>query len=83
MHNRKIYRLQNVTVEVVHPIENSDFCMHCTRLRVTSDGKLKPCLMKNDNTINIIDPLRSGATDIELERLFLRANQIRIPYNKK
>ncbi len=83
MHNRKIYRLQNVTVEVVHPIENSEFCMHCTRLRVTSDGKLKPCLMKNDNIINIIAPLRKGATDKELERLFLRANQIRIPYNKK
>lgn len=81
MHNRKIYRLQNVTVEVVHPIENSEFCMHCTRLRVTSDGKLKPCLMKNDNNINIIDPLRNGATDLELERLFLRANQIRVPYN--
>jgi len=83
MHNRRIYRLQDVTVEVVHPIENREFCMHCTRLRVTSSGKLKPCLMKNDNTINIIEPLRKGASDTELERLFLRANQIRVPYNKE
>lgn len=82
MHNRRIYRLKNVTVEVVHPIENSEFCMHCTRLRVTSSGKLKPCLMKNDNIINLIDPLRNGASEKELERLFLKANQIREPFNK-
>ena len=81
MHNRKIYRLDNVTVEVVHPIENREFCLHCTRLRVTSDGKLKPCLMKNDNTINIIDSIRNGASDRELENLFLKANKIRVPYN--
>jgi cyclic pyranopterin phosphate synthase len=83
MHNRRIYRLQNVTVEVVHPIENREFCMHCTRLRVTSSGKLKPCLMKNDNIINIIEPLRNGFSDKELEKIFLKANQFRIPYNKE
>ncbi|MCW3997128.1 MAG: GTP 3',8-cyclase MoaA [Candidatus Bathyarchaeota archaeon] len=81
MHNRRIYRLENVTVEIVHPIENREFCMHCTRLRVTSDGTLKPCLMKNDNTINIIEPLRMGASDRELESMFVRANEIRTPYN--
>ncbi|NHJ86695.1 GTP 3',8-cyclase MoaA [Candidatus Bathyarchaeota archaeon] len=83
MHNRRIYHLQNVTVEVVHPIENREFCLHCTRLRVTSSGKLKPCLMKNNNTINIIDPLRNGASDKELESLFLSANENRVPFNKK
>jgi cyclic pyranopterin phosphate synthase len=82
MHNRRIYRLEKATVEVVHPIENREFCMHCTRLRVTSDGNLKPCLMKNDNTISVIEPLRMGATDKELESLFIRTNQIRVPYNK-
>lgn len=83
MHNRKIYRLENVTVEVVHPIENSEFCMHCTRLRVTSSGNLKPCLMKNDNIINIIKPLRNGASDKELESLFVKANEIRAPFYKE
>lgn len=83
MHNRKIYRLKNVTIEVVHPIENSEFCMHCTRLRVTSNGNLKPCLMKNDNMINIIKPLRKGVSDKELKRLFMKANEIRIPFYKE
>jgi GTP 3',8-cyclase len=82
MHNRLIYRLPDVIVEVVHPTENSDFCMHCTRLRVTSDGKLKPCLMRNDNLTDILIPMRNGAKDEELKQLFLQANQLREPYNK-
>jgi cyclic pyranopterin phosphate synthase len=82
MHNRRIYHLPEVTVEVVHPIENRDFCMHCTRLRVTSDGKLKPCLMRNDNVMDILTPMRSGASDEELKELFVRVNELREPYNK-
>ncbi len=72
MHNRLIYHLPNATVEVVHPIENTDFCMHCTRMRVTSDGKLKPCLMRNDNLTDILTPIRQGASDEELKSFLLR-----------
>jgi cyclic pyranopterin phosphate synthase len=82
MHNRRIYRLPDVTVEVVHPIENGEFCAHCTRMRVTSDGKLKPCLMRNDNLVEILTPMRHGASDEELKELFIRANKQREPYNK-
>jgi cyclic pyranopterin phosphate synthase len=82
MHNRLIYHLPNATVEVVKPIENTDFCMHCTRLRVTSDGKLKPCLMRNDNLTDILTPVRQGASDEELKQIFVRANLLREPYNK-
>ncbi|MCW4005818.1 MAG: GTP 3',8-cyclase MoaA [Candidatus Bathyarchaeota archaeon] len=82
MHNRKIYHLPKANVEVVHPIDNTDFCMHCTRMRVTSDGKLKPCLMRNDNLTDLLTPIRNGATDEELQNLFRRANQLREPYNK-
>jgi cyclic pyranopterin phosphate synthase len=82
MHNRRIYHLPDVTVEVVHPTENREFCLHCTRLRVTSDGELKPCLMRNDNLVDILTPMRRGASDEELKALFVRANQRREPYNK-
>ena len=82
MQNRPIYHLPDVTVEVVHPTENTEFCMHCTRLRVTSDGKLKPCLMRNDNLVDVLTPLRNGAKDQELKELFIMANQKRQPYNK-
>jgi cyclic pyranopterin phosphate synthase len=83
MHNRSIYQLPNVNVEVVHPIENTDFCMHCTRLRITSDGKLKTCLMQNNKLTDILTPIRQGANDEELKQLFKQANQLREPYNKK
>jgi cyclic pyranopterin phosphate synthase len=82
MHNRKIYHLKGVDVEIVHPIENTEFCMHCTRMRVTSDGKLKPCLMRNDNLTDILTPLKNGATDEKLRELFRQANGLREPYNK-
>ncbi len=82
MHNRHIYHLPDVTVEVVHPTENREFCAHCTRLRVTSDGKLKTCLMRNDNLIDVLTPIRRGASDEEVRQLFMRANLLREPYNK-
>lgn len=82
MHNRRIFYLPDVTVEVVHPSENGEFCAHCTRLRVTSDGKLKTCLMRNDNLVDILTPMHQGASDEELKELFIRANQLREPYNR-
>jgi cyclic pyranopterin phosphate synthase len=82
MHNRHVYHLPCVTVEVVHPTENGEFCAHCTRLRVTSDGKLKTCLMRNDNLIDVLTPMRNGASDEDLKALFIRANKAREPYNK-
>ncbi|HJX02614.1 MAG TPA: GTP 3',8-cyclase MoaA, partial [Candidatus Bathyarchaeia archaeon] len=81
MQNRRIYHLPDVKVEVIHPTENTEFCMHCTRLRVTSDGKLKTCLMRNNDLIDILTPMRNGANDQKLAELFKLANQKRQPYN--
>jgi len=80
MQNRRIYFLPRAKVEVVHPIENTEFCQHCTRLRVTSDGKLKPCLMRNDNLVDILTPLRNGADGKALTQLFTEAIKRREPY---
>jgi GTP 3',8-cyclase len=82
MQNRRVYHLPDVVVEVVRPIENTEFCLHCSRLRVTSEGKLKPCLMRNDNLTDILTPLRNGASDEQLAELFKEANQNREPFNK-
>lgn len=82
MHNRKIYLLPGVKVEVVRPMDNTEFCAHCTRIRLTSDGKLKPCLMRNDNLVDILTPLRSGASRESLRKLFLEAVMRREPYFK-
>jgi cyclic pyranopterin phosphate synthase len=82
MQNRHVYHLPNVSVELVRPMENTEFCLHCSRLRITSDGKLKPCLMRNDNLVDFITPLRKGANDDQLARLFKIANLRREPFNK-
>jgi len=81
MQNRRIYHLPDVRVEIIHPTENAEFCMHCTRLRVTSDGKLKPCLMTNNDLIDVLTPMRKGTSDKDLMELFKQANLARQPYN--
>jgi cyclic pyranopterin phosphate synthase len=82
MQNRRVYHLPDVKVEVVKPIENTEFCAHCTRLRLTSDGKLKPCLMRKDNLVDVLTPLRKGASDKELAQVFMTAINRREPYFK-
>jgi len=83
MQSRRVYSLSNgLRVEVVQPIENSEFCARCTRLRVTSDGCLKPCLMVTDNLVDVLTPVRKGASDEELKELFMAAVKRRQPYYK-
>lgn len=53
LHRRKKYFIDGVEVELVRPIDNSHFCANCSRLRVTSDGRLKPCLFRNDNLVDV------------------------------
>ncbi|RJS86871.1 GTP 3',8-cyclase MoaA [Candidatus Bathyarchaeota archaeon] len=83
MHHRKKYHLRGGgEVEVVKPMHNTEFCLHCNRIRVTSDGKLKPCLFRNDNLVDILGPIRRGASEEELRELFLEAVRRREPYFK-
>lgn len=54
LHNRKQYDLGDVKVEIVRPIDD-EFCKNCRRIRMTSDGKIKPCIMMNNNLIDFTD----------------------------
>ncbi len=83
MQGRKKYTLNGCEVEVIRPMHNSDFCAHCTRIRITADGKFKPCLMRTDNFIDFLTPMREGAGDEELEALFKEAVQRREPFQKE
>lgn len=82
MHGRRQYVLNGARVEVIKPMHNSHFCSHCTRLRVTSDGKFKPCLMRTDNHVDFLHAMRRGASDEELAELFREAVMRREPYFK-
>ncbi len=83
MQNRRVYTLPKGRVEVIRPTENTEFCANCTRIRVTSDGKVKPCLMRKDNLIDLLTPIRNGIDDKKLKKLFLEAVKKREPYYKR
>lgn len=49
---------------------NLHFCESCNKLRLTCDGKLRPCL-GSYLEFDIMGPLRAGASDNELRQIFL------------
>jgi cyclic pyranopterin phosphate synthase len=51
-------------------LTNLHFCETCNKLRLTCDGKLRPCL-GSALEFDIMTPMRAGATDYELEQFFL------------
>ncbi len=63
MQSRKRYILPEGEVEIVRPMHNTKFCANCHRLRLTPDGHLKPCLMRNDNLVDLLTFVRAGDTD--------------------
>lgn len=50
------------------------FCVSCNRLRLTADGKLRPCLM-SETMIDLREPLRKGISNGELKKLIQAAVQ--------
>lgn len=56
----KLYKLDGAKGRVgfIEPISHN-FCEYCNRIRLTSDGKLKPCL-HNDKVIDLKTALRNG-----------------------
>ncbi|MDI6639606.1 MAG: GTP 3',8-cyclase MoaA [Methanocellales archaeon] len=80
LHHRRKYFIEDSEVEVVKPMHNTAFCRNCTRIRVTSDGKLKPCLLRNDNLIDMVEHIRNGASDSELIKTFKKAISLREPF---
>jgi GTP 3',8-cyclase len=52
------------------------FCESCRRLRLTADGKIRPCLL-SDTEIDVKSPMRGGCSDAELERLLRLALKIK------
>jgi cyclic pyranopterin phosphate synthase len=84
LHQRKQYTLSRAagiaTVEVVRPMHNSKFCQNCHRLRITSNGKIKPCLLRNDNLVTINTPTHDTLDTHNLKQAFTHAINQREPY---
>ncbi len=59
------------TLGFITPV-SEHFCFRCNRLRLTSDGKLRPCLLAEDE-IDLKQPLRSGVSPDGLKQLIEEA----------
>jgi cyclic pyranopterin phosphate synthase len=81
MQGRKKYYIDGGEIEVVKPVDNAKFCAKCSRLRITPDGKIKPCLLRNDNLVELISHVRNGASEDELEEIFMNGINKREPFN--
>ncbi len=69
----KYFRLPQAkgTIGFITPV-TEHFCFQCNRLRLTADGKLRPCLLSEDE-IDLRESLRSGKPSAELKRLIKEA----------
>lgn len=54
------------------------FCQGCGRVRLTADGKLRLCLLREDE-VDLLTPLRAGASFAEL-RTLMRAGAFHKPW---
>ncbi len=86
MHRRRKYFIPTdygiAEVEVVRAMHNTVFCANCTRLRVTSNGKFKTCLLRKNDLIDFATAMRNGASDEELAEILRQAVLMREPYWK-
>lgn len=81
MQGRKKYYINGGEIEVVKPVDNSNFCANCSRLRITPDGKIKPCLLRNDNLVELISHVRNNESEKKLEEIFIKGIDNRKPFN--
>jgi cyclic pyranopterin phosphate synthase len=71
------YRIKGArgVIGVISPISDH-FCGFCNRLRLTADGKIRPCLFANKK-IDIKGPMRQGADDKKIEALLKKAIDVK------
>ncbi len=84
LHRRKKYIFhrngRRAEVEIVRPMHNSEFCANCSRIRLTSEGWLRGCLLTAYGSRDILTPMREGASDGEIKELFEKVVASRRPY---
>lgn len=69
----KRYKFENAQGEIGFISSMSQhFCDSCNRIRLTSGGFLRPCLLSEEQ-VDVITKLRAGASDEEIESLFRQA----------
>jgi cyclic pyranopterin phosphate synthase len=65
-----VFKRSKQRIGFIGAMTNLHFCENCNKLRLTCDGKLRPCLGSHLE-FDIKTPMRRGATDEQLQRFFL------------
>jgi cyclic pyranopterin phosphate synthase len=78
----ELYRLQGAlgVIGFIHAVSH-DFCDRCNRMRLTADGKIRPCLF-SEITVDLLPALRNGASDATLNALLDQALRIKPEYHE-
>jgi GTP 3',8-cyclase len=65
----QLYQLHNApgTIGFISSV-TQPFCASCTRARLTADGRLRLCLLR-EKEVDLLTPLRAGATDDDLKAI--------------
>ncbi len=65
----RLYRIPGAvgTIGLISSV-TQPFCASCTRARLTADGVLRLCLLR-DKEVNLLQPLRQGATIDDLKQI--------------
>lgn len=84
--NRPMYELPTgIRVELINGYGNPLLCRGCTRVRLTHDGFLKPCLYREDRVLNLVEAIsrQGGEAAVKTaERYFRLVNDAREPFFK-
>jgi cyclic pyranopterin phosphate synthase len=70
----KYYRLPGARglIGFISPLSQDQFCATCNRMRLTADGKIRPCLL-TDQEVDLKETLRRGGSDDDLRQRILAA----------
>lgn len=68
----RLYQLEGArgTIGFISSVSHP-FCASCNRARLTADGRLRLCLLR-DGEVDLMTPLRDGATDSELSAIITK-----------
>ncbi|MGH8024944.1 MAG: GTP 3',8-cyclase MoaA [Limisphaerales bacterium] len=72
------YRLKHTgaLIGFIGALTNLHFCDHCNKMRLTADGKIRPCL-GNHGELDLRVVLRHGGNDDALREVFLEALRVK------
>ncbi|MHA1371822.1 MAG: GTP 3',8-cyclase MoaA [Promethearchaeota archaeon] len=80
-HRKIIYFKNGASLEMVKL--TPAFCENCTKMRITADGKIKPCLMQSGQEVDLLGAMHAGATIDKLKSLIQLAVARRRPYMER